>query len=211
MSLARPERGHSCAAPHGRTGARPSRHLAYQAVIAGTGPAHGDGAHPGVAECGKYDRQDDDQSARVVRALGGRLASVCSQPPPTIRAPTCISRRCLRRSRGLAGEGGSPVGQTAAKRWVLCAFAPPPCAAPDPAGKRGCRLGRARVRPCCAAHEKAGGGSIPSGQVAWTWWFAGCNAEVAATGNSTRNVDPSLSLDSTQMRPPMRLTSSLQM
>jgi hypothetical protein len=70
---------------------------------------------------------------RVVRALGGRLASVCSQPPPTIRAPTCISRRCLRRSRGLAGEGGSPLGQTAAKRRVLCAFAPLPCAAPDPA------------------------------------------------------------------------------
>jgi hypothetical protein len=54
--------------------------------------------------------------------------------------------------------------------------------------------------------------SIRSGQVAWTLWFAGCTAaEVSVTGNSRRNVDPLLSLDSTQMRPPMRLTSSLQM
>src|SRR6266536_1448092 len=54
-------------------------------------------------------------------------------------------------------------------------------------------------------------GLDPVGQVAWTLWFAGCTAEVAVTGNSRRNVDPLLSLDSTQMRPPMRLTSSLQM
>jgi hypothetical protein len=168
-----------------------------------------------VAFCGKDDRQDDDQSARVVRARWAdgsplsarsrRRRSARIARPPAYRGGVCAVRVGLPvKAAHRSGKRRRSGGCCALLRRL---HAPPPIRL----GKQGCRLGRAPLRPCCAAHEKAGGGSIPSGQVAWTWWFAGCNAEVAATGNSRRNVDPSLSLDSTQMRPPMRLTSSLQM
>ncbi len=49
------ERAQSCAAPHGRAGARPSRHPRLPSRVAGTTSADGNGANPGVAVCGKYD------------------------------------------------------------------------------------------------------------------------------------------------------------
>jgi hypothetical protein len=45
--LERPSAAHSCAAPHGRNGARSSRHPRLPSRIGGTGPAHGAGANHG--------------------------------------------------------------------------------------------------------------------------------------------------------------------
>jgi hypothetical protein len=61
-------RAQSCAAPHERTGARPGRHLAYQAGSGARG-RRTETAQTRVAECGKYDTQNEDSLALSQRCV----------------------------------------------------------------------------------------------------------------------------------------------
>ena len=88
------ERAQSCAAPHGRNGARPSRHPRLPSRIGGTGPAHGDGAN-----VSQNAGSTTDATTKRLRAYLGPS----SRPLASCRVPR--NRRSLRIARPLSHRG----------------------------------------------------------------------------------------------------------